>query len=352
MKKPRIIIAEMDQDYLMPLVHKFIKGFYRRAEFEIISDRDYFDKLSMLRQMTEVLIISEELYANEFQRFDISYIFILTDDNDSRYLDDASLYAIYKYSNIQEIFAEISEKCAETFESVIDNKKKVRLVLFSSAAGGLGKTTAALNVSLSLARQNKRVLYINSGRLQSFGYLFDNCKSISDEKIFLYMTDMDENIYQRLKNEIQKGEFDYLPPFKAALITLGLSADIFLRIAAGAGKSKDYDYIFMDTDSIFDEAGVEELNCADKEVIITADNQRAIFETNRLVENINGINSDKYLFICLRDANDRMENKHTAVKAKYEIAEYIDYQNKPDMNGYADLSTDNGIKRIAYLIGE
>ncbi len=352
MKKPRIIIADRDQAYAMPLLHKFIKEFYRRAEFELISDSTYFEKLFIQQQMAEVLIISEELYENVLQRHDIRHIFILTNEKDNRYSEYASVNVIYKYSNIQDIFNEISGKCAEAFDAVTDNNEETRLVLFLSASGGIDKTTAAFNIALSLVRQSKRVLYINSSRLQSFGYLFDNCKQISDKELYSYMADTDEDIYQKIKNEIKNREFDYLPPFKAALITLGLPEDIFLRIAAGARVSKDYDYILMDTDSIFDEAGVGKLNAADKAVIITADDQRAVFETNRLAENINGINSDKYLFICFRHKNERKNDLTSHIKAKYEIDEYIDYQNETYMNVYIDLSMDNGIKKIAYLLGE
>lgn len=351
MKKPRIIIAECDQAYLKPLLHKFIKKFYERAALEIISDRDYFNELFIQQQTAELLIVSERLYEDRLQRHDIRHIFLLTDDKDSIYSDGKGVNVIYKYSNIQDIFTEIFEKCAKDLDIGIDNKQEARLVIFSSAAGGIGKTTAALNTALCLARQNKRVLYINSSYLQSFGYLFDNCAAVSDNELYLYMTDINGNIYQKVKNEIQKGKFDYLPPLKAALLSLGLSADIFLSIARGARESKDYDYIFMDTDSIFDEAGAEGLNEADKVVIITAETERAALETNRLAENINGINSDKYLFICFRDENDRNKKEYTALKTKFEIDEYIAYQNKADVTGFVDLSTDNGIKRLAYLIG-
>ena len=351
MKKAKIIIADKDQSYLTALLRKFIIELYGRADFEIISDIAYFDKLFKQQQMAEVLIVSEELYEKKLQRHDIEHIFLLADDKESKYANDASVSIIYKYSNIQDVFNEVLEKCTDCFNTCMGKREESRIVLFTSAAGGMGKTLAAVNMAFILAYQKKRVLYINSGRLQCFGYLFENCRYIYDNMLYSYMTDEGENIYQKIKKEIQNGEFDYLPPFKAALINLGLTADIFLKIAKGARASKDYDYIIMDTDSIFDETGAKELNAADKVVIITADNSKAIFETNRLTENINGINSDKYLIICFKHENRGKRDMHQE-REKYEIDEYVDYQNKNDMNGYADLSMDKGLKKAAYLIGE
>ena len=45
MSRPRVIIADMDIEYLIPLQLKFVKEFFDRIDLEVITDREYFEEL-------------------------------------------------------------------------------------------------------------------------------------------------------------------------------------------------------------------------------------------------------------------------------------------------------------------
>ena len=44
MVKPRIIIADMDINYIMPIQLRFVEDFFEKVELEIITDKSFFDE--------------------------------------------------------------------------------------------------------------------------------------------------------------------------------------------------------------------------------------------------------------------------------------------------------------------
>lgn len=43
MARPRIIIADTDHSYIVPLQHKFIEDFFEKIELEIIIEKSFFE---------------------------------------------------------------------------------------------------------------------------------------------------------------------------------------------------------------------------------------------------------------------------------------------------------------------
>ena len=45
MAKPRIIIADTDISYIIPLQLKFVEDFFEKVDLEIVTDNEYFETL-------------------------------------------------------------------------------------------------------------------------------------------------------------------------------------------------------------------------------------------------------------------------------------------------------------------
>ena len=43
MARPRVIIADEDESYIVPLQFKFVTDFFNKIDLEVITDRAYFD---------------------------------------------------------------------------------------------------------------------------------------------------------------------------------------------------------------------------------------------------------------------------------------------------------------------
>ena len=350
MAKPRIIIADTDINYIIPLQLKFVEDFFEMVDVEIITTEEYFDTLFSAPQRADILIVSEDLYSQAIQRHNISHIFVMNEQYEEDQTADLNVNHIFKYTSIKEIFNEITGKSADVLKIKTGAKQETQVVLFYSASGGAGKTTAAIGVSASLTKNYKRVLYINAARLQVFQHMLENHSAITAADVYAKLSTT-ENAYSDIKHVIRKEVFSYVPPFKAALMSLGLDYSVFEKIIISAKQSGDFDFIVVDADVTFDEEKATLINLADKVIIIAQQTLSSVLATNILVSNINGANSDKYVFIC----NDFDKDEDNAlispsVSLKFSISDYIDhfanYENmKPD-----DLSKENSIQRTAFLI--
>ncbi len=351
MAKPRIIIADADINYIIPLQLKFVEDFFEKVDIEIITDANYFDTVFSTPQRADILIVSEDLYSQAMQRHNISHIFVMNEQYEEDQTADLNVNHIFKYTSIKEIFNEITGKSADVLKIQKDGKNETQVILFYSASGGTGKTTAAMGVSASLTKNYKRVLYINAARLQVFQHMLENHSAITAADVYAKLASAGEAIYSEIKHVIRKELFSYLPPFKAALMSLGLSYSVFEKIIASAKKSGEYDFIVVDADVTFDEEKASLLNIADKVVVITKQSMASVLATNILVSNINGANADKYVFVC-NDFDKEEDNALISpnVSLKFSVSDYIDHFRhyegiKPD-----DLAKESSIQRTAFLI--
>lgn len=348
MAKPRIIIADTDVNYIIPLQQKFAEEYFEMLEMEIITDRQYFDQLFAEPQKADILIISDELYSQAIQRHSFAHIFVMNEQYEEGQTANLYVTHIFKYTSIKEIFHEITGKSADALRMEKKNKQ-TQVVVVSSAGGGVGKTAVATGLAASLARNYKRVLYIQAAHLQMFQHMLENPAAIPGSEVYSKLAQAQEDIYQKIKYVIRKELFYYLPPFKAALMSMGLPLGVYRQIVISAQKSGEYDFIIVDTDCAFDDEKARLLSLADKVVIVTRQTAESVMATNILISNINGANSDKYIFVC-NDFDKKKENAliDSAVAPKFAVSDYIEHMDSPLCPGR--IAQEKSIQGIAYLI--
>lgn len=351
MAKPRIIIADTDAGYIYPLQLRFAEEFFEKVDLEIITDANYFRNLLSTPQKAEILIVSEELYDRSISRHNISHTFVMDEQYEEEQTGDLNVNHILKYTSVKEIFNEIVGKSADILRTSKESKQEPQIVVVYSASGGVGKTTVAMGVSATLAKNYKRVLYINAAFLQVFQHMLENHSAITAADVYTKLASANPNIYKDIKHVIRNELFSYLPPFKAALMSMGLNYSVFKEIIISAKKSGDFDFIVVDADVTFDEDKAELINIADKVIIVVKQTLASVLATNILVSNINGASADKYIFIC-NDFDKEEDNALISpnVALKFSVSEYINHFNhyanmKPD-----DLSRESSIQKAAFLI--
>ena len=348
MTKPRIIIVDEDESYAMTLQAKFIYEFLDNIELEVITDQKIIDKTFATAQKADILIIDSNIHSETIQKQEIDHVFVMTESKQSASDDYESEYIIFKYANIKSIFMEIVGKSSLT----IPNKKrelKSRVILVTSGSGGVGKTTVALGLASALSSMYKRVLYMEAAKLQNFSYFLEDKTPIDNAYIYDKLSKADRSIYQDIKAELRTQIFNYILPFKTALLSFGIDYSVFRKIAESAKESNDYDYIIIDADSCFDEEKTRLISLADHVLIITEQSEQQVYNTNMLMNNINNNMSDKYLFICNKydshkDGYERTEG------ITYKIDEYVDKMEEYSRMKFEDLGQQDGIKKVAFLM--
>jgi len=351
MAKPRIIIADSDKNYVIPLQLKFAEDFFEKVDIEIVTDPTFFQELLNTPQRADILIISEDMYDSSLQRHNISHIFLMTEQFEEEQTADLKVNPIFKYTSLKEIFNEIIGKSADVLKLQDKKSQETQVVLVCSANGGTGKTTVAMGISASLTKNYKRVLYINAARLHSFHYLLETKTPITAADVYAKLTVAGDNIYSDIKHIIRKELFNYIPPFKAALLSLGLKYSIYEKIILSAKKSGEYDFIIVDADVAFDEDKANLIGIADKVMVIVNQGMASVIATNILVSNVNGMNGDKYVFLCNNFSKDQ-DNALISpiVSLKFTVSDYIDHFSHSDLIKPESLSKESSIQRAAFLV--
>lgn len=351
MGRPRIIIADTDFSYIVPLHLKFVQEFFEKVDIEVIDHSEYFNELFSTPQTADILILSEELYDPTISRHNIENIFLMTEKMEEEgQTTELKVNRIFKYTSIKDIFTQIVGKSAEVLD-VQDAKKEPEIVMVYSASGGCGKTTLALGLATCLAKNYKKVLYINASRLQIFQRMLENQNPITANDVYTSLLKGGESVYSDIKHVIRKEGFNYLPPFKMSLISLGLPYSIYKDIAIGAKKSYDYDFIIIDADNTFDLDKVTLIDVADKVLVITSQHESSIYATNVLVSNISGINSEKYLFVCANyDKNIPNAMISPKLTPRFAVSEYVEHIDHFDTLKCKDLVDVSGIQKVSFLL--
>lgn len=351
MANPKVIIADTDVNYIAPLQYKFINEYLNNIDLEIITDRNYFAEYFSEPKSAAILIVSEDLYDNSIKRHDIKNVFVMSENIDDGATGDLSITKLYKYTSIMEIFSEVVAKSASELVGGAVEKKETQIVLVTSACGGVGKTTIAMGLAASLAAGYQKVLYINAAMLQNFQYLLEDKEQITGASIYSALYSPTDNVFLDIKSEIKNDGFDYLPEFKAALPSLGIDFSIFLKIALSAKKNSDYDFIIIDAEATFSEEKLNMLDAADKVILVTDQSFAAVNSTNYLVNNINGITAQKYIFICNKFEISKFNALlATEVIPKFSINEYIEMINDVDLVKPKNLEANNNMRKVAFLV--
>lgn len=349
MEKPRIVIIDDDFSYIIPLQSKFVYEFLDDVEIEIITSEDYVETFFQKIQKIDVLIINKKFYTASLVNHEINHIFIMTEEQDDQTTYPNGEHLIFKYTNAKGIFLEIVG-ISDLKIPRKNDKQKPQIVLVTSASGGVGKTTIALGIAAALSDMYKRVLYIEASQLQSFQYFMQDDSPIVNQYIYEKLMQPDKGLYQSIKGQFRNEKFDYVPPFKAALMAFGIEYRIFGQIAKAAKESGDYDYIIIDADSTFDEMKANMIRMADYVLMITEPSSQSIYKTNLFVSNISNNRSGKYLFICNKYNVENQKTLNVADTMKYKTDEYIE-----EIDKYADMKCgqfgmQEGIRKVAFLL--
>ena len=351
MARPRVIVADTDESYVIPLQKKFAELFADKIDLEIITDKDYFNQLFSLSQHADILLVSDTLYNSGLKKHDIRHLMILSEHYEPGQTDELDICRLFKYTSVREIFNEITGRCKETLYAEQDAGKETKIILITSASGGVGKTSVAFGLCRCLERNYKKTLYVNADRLQSFQWMLENGEPIRDASVYAGLSGNLGNVYRIVRHVIRKEGFSYLPPFKAALMSLGIPCRVFALLAEAARKEQEYDYIVIDADSVFDEEKAALMQLADKILIVTKQTEYAVKATNELIQNVNRNNSDKYIFLC-NDFKKEEENALLLPTAahRFTVSEYIEHLPAYEMKGSGLPVQTPGLQKAAFLI--
>ena len=132
MLKPRLVIADSELSYIIPLLNKFIDSFFNNLEIEVITDNEYFKSLFSSPQDIEILIVSEEMYDESVLRHNIKKLVVLSEQHDTERSVDNSVVKLYKYTSVSEVYNKIVGFCGGILVGLDDVVGGSKIILLLS----------------------------------------------------------------------------------------------------------------------------------------------------------------------------------------------------------------------------
>lgn len=302
MGRVKIILADTDEGYLLPLEHRFVKGFGERADFVLLSDRAYFDTYFSTPQQADILVISEALFSRALERHDLANVFILS-EHDETVAGELNAKRVLKYTSPQEIFLEVRSGAILRLDDE-SGRSATKVVLVYSPVGGAGATSVALGVCGALAQSRKKALFVSTESLQTFSsFLSEDTKLSFSQK--LLVTDRGEGAYDRLKAALGNEGFDYLPPFAQALMAMNLKTQDFLSLFDLIKSGAEYDYLVVEAPREFSQELSTLMGYADQTVVVAMQDKPSVYKLECLLKNINYVGGNRFLLVCGRFRSER-----------------------------------------------
>ena len=349
MSKPIVILADLDESYLITLEFKFLKELNHAIELEVITDKGYFDEYFRNPRKADLLVVGDELYSQDLQKHNIGSLYVLTERMNQGGTEDLSVHKIYKYTSIREIFNELlSEGLAGvlTTESV---KKETQVIALYSPIGGAGVPTLSVGLGAALARNHKKVCYLSTEALQSFQFYLSNKGCLSGEACNI-LKERNLHPYIQLKDYMRSEEFSYLPPLYASLSALGLTFDSYRTLIEDIRNSRDYDYVIVDMETGFHSEKTQLFGIVDKVMVILLQDAFSVHKAESLMRNLELKDGEKFLFVCNRFSR---EQKNWIVNSKLQntagISEYIGKLPLEEADHILKLEEFEEFQRLSYI---
>ena len=187
---------------------------------------------------------------------------------------------------------------------------------------------------------------INVDELNTFQYKLIDKSLMGSTSLYVNLM-QNHNIYENIKQYIKNEDFDYVPAFKSPLVSLGLNINVYIDLIKQAKESTSYDFIIVDTNSVFDETKTQLLEISDSVIVLTTKNKNTLLATNDLVSHINGVTSGKYLFINNKAEEHALTNRE---QLRFSINQSIEFINNCDDLTCRSLGKQKDIQNIAYLL--
>ncbi|BCN32355.1 AAA family ATPase [Anaeromicropila herbilytica] len=348
MGKLTIALIDMDESYIMPLEIKFLQGLGDNLDLIEITNVEFLETFLNMPQNIDILIIDEKIYSNSFERLNIGKVFFLTEERNN-ISNNLSKNKIFKYTSVTEIYNQVIDNELEDNWSWIKERRDTKVVMVYSPIGGCGKTVLSLGLCSSLAKMNKRVLYIDTGTVQSFFGFFKEYQFLSSN-IVKHIFAKNEDIQQNWNNAIGTEEFDYLLPIKQSIATYNIKMEQYKNMIEKLKEESLYDYIILDTSTEFTTEKTGLMGYCDKIILITGQDSISQNKMNSFLENIDYTDNERFIFVS-NIVYSMFKNIETQVDLdkKFIISEYIqewDDTHTMTINSLGDNVSYNNIAKL------
>ncbi len=280
--KLRLVILDTDEVYIKRFVEVINNRFrelelYSFTELDIAMDNIKNNKLDVFLASTDFDIDPSELPTR------CAFAYFTTDNGIQSYKGQKAVCkfqkAEYIYRAVVGLYAEVCSNITER----IGGNSDTRIIVFSTPAGGTGNSVVAASCATFLAKQNKKVLYLNLESMGTTDCYFDDEGHGDFSDVIYALKSKNSNVAMKIKSVVRTNanKVKFIASCGQPMDRCELTAEDVHVLFEELSKAMEFEYVVVDSD--FSLNGVERaiLECAD-DIVVVSDGNR---QTNRKIDN-------------------------------------------------------------------
>ncbi|MBU5488206.1 AAA family ATPase [Clostridium sp. MSJ-8] len=341
MKELNLVICDTDYIYVKNFI-KFLNEYYHNYFHCIgITSKGELQKLIFSGKSIDILLINEELINCSISEINMLKLVITL--NESERINNIEDKIIFKYQSGHAIFNSIQKIYASTNngQTFANKQLDTKILSFFSPIGGVGNTTISLMFAINLAKQGKKVLYVNLEYISSLGIYFDvNNNPYSLMDLFYKVSDnveLDKNSLGSFINRNEVTNVYYINPLNSTIDYEEVTIDGVIEIINSIKKYMDFDYVIVDLDVSIKNSLVFLSEYSDRAIGLFTLTNSNVYKIQRYLDEV--VNDKKVILLInkhkLGDVNSLRTNNITIDN---KLFDYINYDNNLD-NKNVNLDT-------------
>lgn len=293
--KLNLVVADTDENYAKGVANyintKNSKGF----QVNCFTNQKPLKSFLQQNKNVDIILACPELYDEMVNCSKAKLIVILSQGVLSREYSGCEI--INKYQTGEKLISSILflySKANPEEVHTTNREKDTRVVGVYSPAGGTGKTTIAVSLSIQCVERGMSAFYLNLEHIQSTGTYFDCRNGRNLSYVFYYLKEKNDNISFKLdgvKSTDPDTGVQYFNPPQNALEFDEIGErelEILVRELKGAGC---YDFIFIDMPGSFDTKAIKLMELCDRVVITASEEPPVKYKLQILLDSLEKLNS-------------------------------------------------------------
>lgn len=338
MEKYNLFIAENDERYVTNLMYYISEKYSNKFNTTCFTDYTVLDEHINKNDKVDIILINPDLLSENKSKYNNKTVILLTDDVD-RYKEYS---CIKKYQSAEKICSDLIKIYENKVKEQVENKSKENTSIFTffSPLGGIGTSTLAISTAYSLAKNNKRVLYLNLENIQSTNiFIREFSKSKYDfVDLTIAIKNRSTNIIDILAQGINKfndTKLYYFNSIESILDIEELTSEDIKILVESIEKSNLFDFVIIDIPSVLDTKYYYLFQKSVSVIVAIGQDKRSNYKIDTLLTQLD--NTQNFLFVVnkFNKYKERLIPKVIAVNSK-PIIETIDFYEEIDGNYIVD----------------
>jgi cellulose biosynthesis protein BcsQ len=251
--KINIVVADEDVLYLKQLVNYLVKSTSTFEVYSFSQKNSLMDFLQSGDVKPDILLLSEDLFSEEFSALTCVETKILLVESVGRQIDGWEV--VQKYQKMADLVSLVTlmwnEHSGNT-EYLTHDSGATNFIGVYSPVGGSGKTTIAMLLAHLLALQKKKIFYMNYERVNSTKDILRAEAQVNMSELLVGVHGKDSSLGLQLVSKMYTAPnlaFSYVNPADSALEFNEISLDEQLMLLAEIGQVNHFDAVVLDFDS-------------------------------------------------------------------------------------------------------